>query len=98
MERDFPLTWAYYTGASRNEQSFFKLKWRAFAFIRIMDYLDHEGETFIDSKLHGQEVVSQPISLLRKALYDDPCEATVDFLDDILTDRFQELDTQNTQN
>jgi len=84
MERDFPLAWAYYSGSNRNEQSFFKLQWRAFAFIRIMDYLDHEGQTFIDSNLHGQEVVSRPIQLLRKALCDEPCEATVDFFDDTL--------------
>lgn len=84
MERDFPLAWAYYTGTNRDEQTFFKLRWRSFAFIRIMDYLDHEGEVFTDGNLHGEEVVSQPILLLRKSLCDQPCEASVDFLDDTL--------------
>src|SRR3989339_1355473 len=74
MKRDFPTAWAYYTGEDRNEAAFFRLTWRAFAFIRIMDYLDHEGSSYVDGNLQGQTVVSNPIALTRKLFRGEPCE------------------------
>ena len=84
MKRDFPTAWAYYTGEDRNEAAFFRLTWRAFAFIRIMDYLDHEGSSYIDGNLQGQTVVSNPIALTRKLFRGEPCEVHIDFILDVL--------------
>ena len=84
MQRDFPTAWSYYTGEDQDEAAFFRLTWRAFAFIRIMDYLDHEGTSFPDGNLHGKTVVSNPISLTRKLLRGEPCEVHTDFILDIL--------------
>ena len=84
MKRDFPTAWAYYTGEDRNEAAFFKLTWRAFAFIRIMDYLDHEGSSHVDGNLHGQTVVSNPIAFTRKLFRGEPCEIHLDFVLDVL--------------
>jgi len=84
MERDFPEAWDYYTGTENDESSFFRLTWRAFAFIRIMDYLDHEGETFLDGNLHGKEVRSTPIAMMRKLFCNEECDVTVDFVADVL--------------
>ena len=84
MQRDFPKAWAYYTGEERDEQTFFKLTWRSFAFIRIMDYLDHEGDGHIDGNLHGETIISQPITLIRKILRGESCDVNSDFLDDML--------------
>lgn len=84
MQRDFPDAWSYYKGEQDSYSGFFKLTWRSFAFIRVLDLLDHEGQTFVDGNLHGETVVSQPVTLMRKLLRKEPCEATVDFVLDIL--------------
>ena len=84
MQQEFPNAWSYYTGEEDDESSFFKLTWRMFAFIRIMDYLDHEGATFVDGNLHGKRVVSRPIGLLRKVVRGESNEANVDFVLDML--------------
>ena len=84
MENEHPNAWSYYTGMDRDDNAFFRLTWRDFAFIRIMDYLDHEGETFTDGNLHGETVVSHPVVLLRKALRGEKCEATDEFFLDFL--------------
>lgn len=84
MQRDFPDAWSYYKGEQDSYSGFFKLTWRSFAFIRVLDLLDHEGQTFVDGNLHDETVVSQPVTLMRKLLRKEPCEATVDFVLDIL--------------
>ncbi len=84
MQRDFPNAWAYYTKERDDYDAFFSLSWRSFAFIRIMDLLDHEGHEFPDGNLHGEKVVSQPVALTRKLLTGQPCDATVDFVLDVL--------------
>lgn len=84
MQRDFPDAYAYYKGEQNRYSDFFKLTWRSFAFIRILDILDHEGKSFQDWNLHGQEVVSQPVALMRNLLRGKPCDATIDFVLDVL--------------
>jgi lysine 2,3-aminomutase len=84
MQRDFPDAYAYYKGEQNTYSDFFKLTWRSFAFIRILDILDHEGTSFQDWNLHGQAVVSQPVTLMRKLLRDKPCDVTIDFVLDVL--------------
>ena len=84
MQQEFPNAWTYYTKEDDDESSFFKLTWRMFAFIRIMDYLDHEGAAFTDGNLHGAAVVSRPIGQLRKLVRGDSCEANEDFVVDML--------------
>jgi lysine 2,3-aminomutase len=84
MKRDFPEAWSYYTQEKSDYESFFALTWRSFAFIRVMDLLDHEGQSFEDGNLQGETVISQPVSLLRKLLRGEPCEANIDFVLDVL--------------
>lgn len=82
MQQEYPVAWAYYTGEGQSEQDYYKLSARAMAYLRIMDYLDHEGEAFADWNLHGQEVLSRPISLLRRVLTAQCKECSPDFLED----------------
>lgn len=84
MQQDFPKAWDYYVGTDDDESSFFHLTWRSFAFIRIMDFLDHEGKTFKDGNLYDQEIISQPIALVRKLFRNEECNVTIDFVLDIL--------------
>lgn len=96
MQKEYACAWAYYTGEESDESSFFKLTWRMFAFIRILDYLDHEGETYEDGNLHGQAVTSRPISLLRKLVRGQESSATADFVRDMVH-LFRQLNGKESQ-
>ncbi|MFA7112976.1 MAG: KamA family protein [Sphaerochaeta sp.] len=83
MQQHYPKAWAYYTGEEQTEQDYYKLMSTSMAHLRMMDYLDHEGEAFEDGNLHGRKVVSQPITLLRKVLLGQDCSCSVDFVEDM---------------
>ncbi len=76
--------YAYYTGDAQGENSYFKLSWRDYAFIRCLDYLDHEGEEFSDPNLDGKAVVSRPFHVLREAALGREISASSDLLEDLL--------------
>ncbi len=82
--REHPKAYAYYTGKESGEKAFFRLSWRDFAFIRILDYLEHEGDSFPDQNLHGESVVSQPFTILREAIQHDDYTTSDDFYEDML--------------
>ena len=82
--REHPQAYAYYSGEESGEKAFFKLSWRDFAFIRFLDYLEHEGSAFEDPNLHGLQVVSRPFSLLRKAIAQQEYPGSQDFYMDML--------------
>ena len=84
MENEFPDAWHYYTGEKESEKIFYQLIWRHHAFIRIIDYLDHEGKEFVDENLDGQIVVSEPIALLKEMIKGDYSRISVDFALDML--------------
>jgi len=83
MQQEYPKAWAYYTGEEQTEQDYYKLTGASMAHLRIMDYLDHEGESFVDGNLQGGEVISHPIHLMRKVLKGETCTCNVDFLEDM---------------
>lgn len=82
--REHPQAYAYYMQEESGEKAFFKLSWRDFAFIRFLDYLEHEGRSFIDQNLQGREVTSSPIALLAQAVQHDEYPASEDFYLDLL--------------
>ena len=83
MQQHYPKAWAYYTREEQTEQDYYKLMSTSMAYLRIMDYLDHEGQSFEDGNLHGKKVVSRPIGLLRKVLLGKKCTCSVDFVEDM---------------
>jgi lysine 2,3-aminomutase len=83
MQRDFPDAWAYYTGERHDEQGFYRLTGKALAYLRLIDFLDHEGMVFADGNLHGQEVVSRPISRLRSLVRGEDVPVSPDFVEDM---------------
>ncbi|HKM05977.1 MAG TPA: KamA family protein, partial [Sphaerochaeta sp.] len=83
MQQKYPKAWAYYTGEEQSEQVYYMLSVRSMAYLRIMDYLDHEGQSYPDGNLHGKEVVSRPIALLRKVLSGECDDCNPDFLEDM---------------
>lgn len=54
----------YFEEGSGNGISFNSLKWRDFAAIRILDYIDNAGREFMDLNLRGKLAVSNPIKLI----------------------------------
>ncbi len=84
MLREHPKAYAYYRGEAKGEKSFFKLSWHDLACMRVLDYLEHEGEVFADQNLRGKPVSSRPFTLLRKAVRDRKFPASEDFYEDML--------------
>ncbi|MGB4407600.1 MAG: KamA family protein [Sphaerochaeta sp.] len=97
MQSEYPTAWAYYTGEEQSEQDYYKLSVRSMAYLRIMDYLDHEGQSYPDWNLHGQEIVSRPIALMRKVLTRQCVECNSDFLEDMahLFSQLSEVENSN---
>ena len=83
MQQQYPVAWAYYSAQEQTEQEYYKLMSTSMAYLRMMDYLDHEGESFVDGNLHGEAVVSSPISLLRGVLLGSVDTVNLDFLEDM---------------
>lgn len=61
-----------------------KLKWQDLAAIRILDYLDHEGEKFEDLNLRGKKVINQPFKTLWLAIREEEVNASEDYFLDML--------------
>ncbi|MCF8226304.1 MAG: KamA family protein [Bacteroidales bacterium] len=53
----------YHSGES-DRTMFNKLKWKDYAIIRILDYIDNAGKEYPDQNLHGEIAVSNPLRLL----------------------------------
>jgi len=84
LAEEFPLGVGYYQKEDVSLETFYSLSWQAFALIRILDYIDHEGEEFIDWNLHGKTVVSRPIEMLRHLFRGETENLTLDFAHDML--------------
>jgi lysine 2,3-aminomutase len=75
---------AYYRGESAGREAFEKVAWRDYAAIRILDYIDNAGRTFVDLNLRGQVAVSDPIKLLWLAVHHGTGGAKAAFFEDML--------------
>ncbi len=56
--------YAFYKRATHGREAFEKLRWKDFAAIRILDYIDNAGREFEDPNLRGETAVSNPIHLI----------------------------------
>ena len=82
--QEHPKAFAYYNGTEKGEKAFFKLSWRDFSFIRILDYLEHEGEQFPDPNNNDKLVISRPFSMLRETALGKNIPKSEDLLEDLL--------------
>ncbi|MBN1953156.1 MAG: KamA family protein [Bacteroidales bacterium] len=81
---------------SSNRELFDKLKWRDFAIIRILDYIEHAGKEFPDLNLHGEIAVSNPIKLIWLAVNHGTGGAKSDFFKDMIQ-LFRQLNGKSHQ-
>lgn len=59
-----PAAEAFYNTKEHSHELFRKLNWEDFAAIRILDYIEHAGESYADQNIHGQMAVTHPIKML----------------------------------
>lgn len=79
-----PHTYAFYRFEAEGREAMEQLSWQDYAAIRLLDYLDHEGESYEDLNLRGEKVVNQPFVMLRRALTDGTGEGMADLFMDML--------------
>lgn len=90
-----PIAYEYAKG-NINEDDISKLRWSDYAAIRILDYINNEGNAYEDLNLRGRKIVSQPIKNLYLAFKNGTGGATEDFFQDML-ELFRQLKGKNKQ-
>ena len=74
----------YYENSGGNGISFKSLKWKDYAVIRILDYIDNADREFIDLNLRGKLAISNPIKLIWLAAIRGTGGAKPYFFEDML--------------
>lgn len=59
-----PIAYQYYRKEVAGRKAFEKLKWKDVGAIRILDYIDHTDQTYIDLNVRGQERINTPFKIL----------------------------------
>lgn len=59
-----PAAWQFYLGKKHDHQTFQQLKWKDYAAIRLLDYIDHAGEKYIDQNIGGEIAITNPIKMV----------------------------------
>jgi lysine 2,3-aminomutase len=83
LERS-PEALRYYKSVHAGREMFEALKWRDYAAVRILDYIDHAGKEYIDLNLRGEIAVSNPVKLIWLAVTQGTGGAKPYFFEDML--------------
>jgi len=75
---------SFYQGERNDRTAFKTLKWRDFAAIRLLDYIDHAGMTYKDKNLRGELAVNNPIKMIWLAVNYGTGGATPAFFEDMI--------------
>ncbi len=59
-----PAALAYYQSSTADADQYRALRWTDYAAIRILDYIDHAGEEYVDLNLRGEKAVTHPFKVL----------------------------------
>lgn len=79
-----PDTLKFYKSKHPSRDSFEKLEWREYAYIRILDYIDNAGCEYADLNLRGEIAVSNPIKLIWLAATHGTGGAKPGFFEDMI--------------
>jgi len=82
--QESPTALAYYRREDTGRETFEALRWRDYAAIRLLDYIDNAGREFPDQNLRGQIAVSNPIKLIWLAVNRGTGGAKPGFFEDML--------------
>ncbi|TKG88640.1 KamA family protein [Puteibacter caeruleilacunae] len=89
-----PYAQQFYSGEISGREGFEKLKWADLAAIRILDYIDHADNKYIDQNLRGATVTNNPFRLLWFAKHNGTGGAHCAFFEDMLN-LFRQLNGRN---
>jgi len=87
----------FYKMKHSNRESFEKLEWRDYAYIRILDYIDNAGKEYVDLNLRGEIAVSNPLKLIWLAVTHGTGGAKPGFFEDMIQ-LFRQLSGKTTKN
>lgn len=73
----------YYKGEVSGHSIFKKLRWKDFAAIRILDYIEYSGLEYKDQNLRGQKAINDPFKTLYLAVLNGTGGGTLDFFMDM---------------
>ncbi len=79
-----PQVYSYYRFESRGQDAMEKLSWQDYAAIRILDYLDRQGESYEDLNLRGKKVTNDVFGTLWQGIKEDASSLHPHFLEDLL--------------
>jgi lysine 2,3-aminomutase len=79
-----PEAVTFYNNERFKRSDFKKLKWRDYAAIRLLDYIDNAGREFPDLNLRGEIAISNPIKLIWLAVNRGTGGAKPYFFEDML--------------
>ncbi len=82
--KDRENAFKFYHAKHASRELFEKLKWRDYAIIRILDYIDHAGIEYPDLNLRGEIAVSNPLRLIWLAVNKGTGGAKPDFFVDMI--------------
>ncbi len=82
--KENPPALEYYQGGHIGKSGYNRLRWKDFAAIRILDYLEHAGKSFTDLNLRGKQIISNPLRALWKAIRTNSGEKSIGFYEDML--------------
>ena len=79
-----PVALDYYNGYTQGREAYNQLSWKDIAAIRILDYIDHEGNEYEDLNLRGEHIINAPVRTMYRATKDGKGGGTPDFFRDML--------------
>ncbi len=82
--KSHPHALKYYQNMHADSKLFGSLRWRDYAAIRLLDYIDNADREFPDLNLRGEIVSTNPIKLLWLAINQGTGRAKPDFFEDML--------------
>lgn len=62
--KENPIAYQYYTKEISGRKNFEKIKWQEIGAIRILDYIDHTNQSYIDLNVRGQKRNNTPFKIL----------------------------------
>ncbi len=79
-----PKALDFYKNEHEGRKTFESLRWRDYAAIRLLDYVDHAGKEFEDLNLRGELAISNPIKMMWLAVNRGVGGAKPYFFEDML--------------
>ena len=79
-----PYALNYYLKKARGMSALKRISWRDYAVIRLMDYMDNDGNSLKDPNRKNKRIISHPIKNLWLAIHYGKGSATIDFFIDML--------------